>query len=98
MESLDDAVALLVSRGLRAQRRQSSLGDSVVATPARGEVVAGGIEVFAKALFVACTDGVWEVVDCMRSGPYESTPFRSLAEACELVIQRLLPPDETGPG
>jgi hypothetical protein len=97
VESLDEAVARLVSKGLRAQQRRWILGDTVLATPAHGEVVAGWIEVFAQALYVVCTDGVWEVVNCM-SQQYESTPRSSLAEACDLVIQRLVPSDEPGRG
>jgi hypothetical protein len=88
MQTLDDAVALFDARGLRAQRRQWGLGDTIFCTHAHGEMVKG-IEVFPFALYIVCTDGVWEVVDCNRSGPYGTTPCRSLEEACDIVTARL---------
>ena len=88
MERLDDAVASLNARGLRAQRRIWALGDSVVVTHAHGEMV-GEIELFPLALYIVCSHGTWDVVDCTRGGPAETTPCRSLDEACDIVTARL---------
>lgn len=89
MQHLEDAIRLLNSRGLRAQRRQWSLGDTIVVTHAHGEM-SGEIEVFPLALYIVCTDGTWEVVNCMRSGPAETTRCGSLDEACDVVTDRIL--------
>ena len=90
MQTLDDAVALLNSRGLRAQRRHWNLGDTVVVTHAHGTLVTlvGEIEIFPLALYVVCSNGVWEVVDCMRSGEADVTSCRSLDHACDIVTAR----------
>jgi len=91
MESLDDAVALLNSRGLRASRSQWSLGDTILVTHAHGDV-ANGIEVFPMALYIVCSNGTWEVVNCMRSGPAQTVECTSLNEACDVVTNDLLKP------
>ena len=88
MQSLDDAVASLEARGLRAQRHLWALGDTIVVTHAHGEMV-GEIELFPLALYIVCSRGTWEVVDCMRSGSEERTPCGSLDEACDIVTARI---------
>jgi hypothetical protein len=90
MESLDDAVALLKSRGLRAIRRQWSLGDTVLVTHARRDV-SDGIEVFPEALYIVCSNENWEVLNPMIIGPGEKVECISLAEACDVVTDYLLP-------
>lgn len=88
MRTLDDAVALLESRGLRGERRKWNLGDTIFCIHAHGETVKG-IELFPFALYIVCTDGAWEVADCNRSGPWGTTPCRSLEEACDAVTAAL---------
>lgn len=89
MQTLDDAMALLNARGVRASRRQWALGDTLVVTHAHGET-AGGIEVFSLALYIVWTDGIWEVVSCAHSGPASVTQCGSLDEACGIVTTELL--------
>ena len=84
MTQLEDAIAFFTSRGLRAALRKWVLGDSVVVTPAHGDP-SGAIEVFSVALYVVCSEGTWEVVNCTRSGPYDVVKCNSLMDACEVA-------------
>ena len=86
MKTREEAVEYLRACGLHAEKRDWSLGETIVAATERSE--ADGIVVYRRAMYIAPQDGGWSSFELDRPRPEDDLKV-SLEQACARVVEVL---------